>query len=183
MSATMDCDEFSKYFNNAPVFYLEGRRFNVDIFHTSREQTDYLFSAISAVFQIHKTAPPNEDILVFMTGQEEIESTVKTLTEMNKTSTDNLPICVLPLYAALPHSKQLKVFKKTTDGSRKVILSTNIAETSITIQGIKYVLDTGMIKSKFYTPSNNLEILKVHKISKSQAWQRAGRAGNFKIIS
>jgi len=182
MSATMDCDEFSKYFKCAPVFYLEGRRFTVDIFHTAREQTDYLFSAISVVFQIHKVAPVNEDILVFMTGQEEIESTVKTLTEMNKNSAGSLPMHVLPLYAALSHNKQLKVFKKLTDGHRKVIISTNIAETSITIPGIKYVIDTGMIKGKFFTPSNNLEILKVHKISKSQAWQRTGRAGIFNFI-
>ncbi len=179
MSATMDCDEFAKYFNNAPVFYLEGRRFNVDIFHASREQTDYLYSAISVVFQIHKTAPRSEDILVFMTGQEEIESTVKALTDMNKSNPSNLPMHVFPLYAALSHNKQLKVFKKSIDGHRKVIISTNIAETSITIPGIKYVIDTGMIKSKFYTPATNLEMLKVHKISKSQAWQRTGRAGLF----
>lgn len=177
MSATMDCDEFSKYFNNAPVFYLEGRRFGVEIFHAAREQTDYIFSSIACVFQIHRQAPSNEDILVFMTGQEEIESTVKTLTEMSKANTNCAPMHVMPLYAALPHNKQLKVFNKSPDGHRKVILSTNIAETSITIPGIKYVVDTGMIKGKFYTPSNNLEILKVHKISKSQAWQRAGRAG------
>ena len=69
------------------------------------------------------------------------------------------------------------MFEKTAPDCRKVIVSTNIAETSITIKRIKYVIDTGMIKSKLYTPNNNLEILKVHKISKSQAWQRSGRAG------
>ena len=170
MSATMDVDAFSAYFHNAPVLYLEGRQFGVDVFHSALQQTDYLFSAISTVFQIHKNAPTNEDILVFMTGQEEIDSTVKTIAELNKTAFKNAPMLVLPLYAALPSNKQLKVFEASPSGVRKVIISTNIAETSITIKGIKYVVDTGMIKSKLYTPSNNLEILKVHKISKSQAW-------------
>lgn len=181
MSATMDVDEFSVYFNKAPVFYLEGRTFNVDIFHTQHEQTDYVYSAITTVFQIHKQAPVDHDILVFMTGQEEIDSTVRTINQLNKSassqSSDTAAMLVLPLYAALPSNKQLKVFDKAPDGHRKIIVSTNIAETSITIKGIKYVIDTGMIKSKLFTPQNSLEMLKVHKISKSQAWQRSGRAG------
>lgn len=177
MSATMDVDEFSAYFNKAPVIYLEGRLFSVDVFHAHQEQSDYMFSALSTVLQIHKTAPLNEDILVFMTGQEEIESTVKTLNELTKANTKLSPMLVLPLYAALQSNKQLKVFEKAPETHRKVIISTNIAETSITIKGIKFVVDTGMIKGKLYTPSNNLEMLKVHKISKSQAWQRTGRAG------
>ena len=177
MSATMDVDEFSVYFQKAPVIYLEGRQFQVEVFHSVQEQTDYIFSSIATVFQIHKSAPINEDILVFMTGQEEIESTVKTISELNKSNGKLAPMIVLPLYAALPSGKQLKVFEKSPKGCRKVIISTNIAETSITIKGIKYVIDTGMIKGKLYTPQNNIEMLKVHKISKSQAWQRAGRAG------
>lgn len=112
-----------------------------------------------------------------MTGQEEIESTVKTICELNKANMKSLPMIVLPLYSSMPSNKQLKVFEKAPSGHRKIIISTNIAETSITIRGIKYVIDTGMIKSKMYTPGNNLEVLKVHKISKSQAWQRTGRAG------
>lgn len=135
MSATMDVDEFSEYFDKAPVLYLEGRQFRVEVFHSAVEQTDYLFSAISTVFQIHKNAPLTEDILVFMTGQEEIESTVKTLTELNKANLKNLPMLVLPLYAAMPSNKQLKCFEKAPNGYRKVIISTNIAETSITIKG------------------------------------------------
>jgi ATP-dependent RNA helicase DHX33 len=178
MSATMDVDQFSKYFNNAPVLYLEGRQHKVDVFHSSIEQNDYLNSAIQTVFQIHRLAPLNEDILVFLTGQEEIESTCRTINDINKKSLKNtLPMIVLPFYAALPSNKQLKVFEDTGDNCRKVILSTNIAETSLTIPRIKYVVDTGMIKAKIYTPESNLEILKVHKISKSQAWQRTGRAG------
>jgi ATP-dependent RNA helicase DHX33 len=178
MSATMDVDQFSKYFNNAPVLYLEGRQHKVDVFHSSVNQTDYLHSAVQTVFQIHRLAPLNEDILVFLTGQDEIETTCKTINEINQKNLKNtLPMIVLPFYAALPSAKQLKVFEEAPADCRKVILSTNIAETSLTIHRIKYVIDTGMIKAKLYTPENNLEILKVHKISKSQAWQRTGRAG------
>lgn len=174
MSATMDVDVFSKYFNLAPVLYLEGRQYPIDIYHSAQPQNDYLYASIVAVFQIHKLAPIGEDILLFLTGQEEIESTVKTLNELNK---NNRPLLALPLYASLPQAKQLKVFEKAPQGVRKVIVSTNIAETSITIKNIKYVIDSGMIKGKLFNPQSNLEVLKVHKISKSQAWQRSGRAG------
>jgi ATP-dependent RNA helicase DHX33 len=174
MSATMDVDLFSKYFNQAPVLYLEGRQYPIDIYHSAQSQNDYLYASIVAVLQIHKLAPLNEDILLFLTGQEEIESTVKTLNDLNK---NNRPLLALPLYASLPQAKQLKVFEKAPPGVRKVIVSTNIAETSITIKNIKYVIDSGMIKGKLFNSQSNLEVLKVHKISKSQAWQRSGRAG------
>lgn len=163
MSATMDVDEFSSYFNKAPVFYLEGRQHQVDVFHTLHEQTDYVSSALAAVFQLHREAPVEDhDILVFMTGQEEIEAMVRTLNELGKSSKSNGKMLVaLPLYAALPSGKQLKVFEKAPEGYRKVIVATNIAETSITIRGVKYVVDTGMIKGKIYTPQTSLELLKV----------------------
>ena len=136
MSATMDVDEFSAYFNSAPVFYLEGRQFKVDVFHSLQEQTDYIFSSIATIFQIHKTAPVQDhDILVFMTGQDEIESAVRTVSELARTKFKLTPMLVLPLYASLPHAKQLRVFEKAPDGQRKVIISTNVAETSITIKG------------------------------------------------
>jgi ATP-dependent RNA helicase DHX33 len=179
MSATMDVDEFSNYFNKAPVLYLEGRQHSVDVFHSEQEQTDYIFSAITSVFQIHRTAPIDHDILVFMTGQDEIDSVCRTISELSKPNnkTSTTPMYVLPFYASLPSIKQLRVFKPAPEGHRKVIVSTNVAETSVTISGIKYVVDTGMIKCKTYTPQNSLEMLRVTKISKSQAWQRTGRAG------
>jgi ATP-dependent RNA helicase DHX33 len=139
MSATMDVDEFSAYFDKAPVFYLEGRLHTVDVFHAANKQTDYVYAALTSVFQLHRSTPIDHDILVFMTGQEEIDSTVRTLNQFAKTSAANgssAPMMILPLYAALPSGKQLKVFDKAPDGHRKVIISTNIAETSITIKGI-----------------------------------------------
>ncbi|XP_037125710.1 ATP-dependent RNA helicase DHX33 [Syngnathus acus] len=178
MSATMDVDLFSEYFNKSPVLYLEGRQHPIQIFYTKQTQSDYLQAALVTVFQIHQEAPPSHDILVFMTGQEEIEALARTCRDIAKHLPDNCgPMLVLPLYASLPPAQQLRVFQAAPKGCRKVILSTNIAETSVTISGIKYVVDTGMVKAKRFNPESGLEVLAVQRVSKAQAWQRAGRAG------
>ncbi|XP_064629745.1 ATP-dependent RNA helicase DHX33-like [Lineus longissimus] len=178
MSATMDVDHFSHYFNSAPVLYIEGRQFPVEVMYSKEHQSDYLFSALVTVFQIHKEAPAGHDILVFLTGQEEIESMVRCVHDVAKDlNSDAAHIMACPLYAALPAQQQLRVFQETPPGTRKVIISTNIAETSITIHGIKFVVDAGMVKAKSYNPSTGLDLLKVQHVSKAQAWQRTGRAG------
>lgn len=178
MSATMDVDLFSQYFNGAPVLYLEGRQHPIQIFYTKQPQHDYLHAALVSVFQIHQEAPSSQDILVFLTGQEEIEAMSKTCRDIAKHLPDGCPsMLVLPLYASLPYAQQLRVFQGAPKGYRKVIISTNIAETSITISGIKYVVDTGMVKAKKYNPDSGLEVLAVQRVSKTQAWQRTGRAG------
>ncbi|XP_073874475.1 ATP-dependent RNA helicase DHX33 isoform X4 [Macaca fascicularis] len=178
MSATMDVDLFSQYFNGAPVLYLEGRQHPIQVFYTKQPQNDYLHAALVSVFQIHQEAPPSQDILVFLTGQEEIEAMSKTCRDIAKHLPDGCPaLLVLPLYASLPYAQQLRVFQGAPKGYRKVIISTNIAETSITITGIKYVVDTGMVKAKKYNPDSGLEVLAVQRVSKTQAWQRTGRAG------
>ncbi|XP_058854318.1 ATP-dependent RNA helicase DHX33-like isoform X1 [Acipenser ruthenus] len=178
MSATMDVDLFSQYFNNAPVLYLEGRQHPIKIFYTKQPQTDYLQAALISLFQIHQEAPSSHDILVFLTGQEEIEAMARTCRDIAKHLPDSCgQMVVIPLYASLPHTQQLRVFHTAPKGCRKVILSTNIAETSITISGIKFVIDTGMVKAKRYNPDSGLEVLAVQRVSKAQAWQRTGRAG------
>ncbi|CAI9610138.1 unnamed protein product [Staurois parvus] len=178
MSATMDVDLFSEYFNGAPVLYLEGRQHPIQVFYTKQSQSDYLQAALVTIFQIHQEAPASHDILVFLTGQEEIEAMTKTCRDIAKHLPDGCPqMTVMPLYASLPHSQQFRVFQNVPKDHRKVILSTNIAETSITITGIKYVVDTGMVKAKKYNPDSGLEVLAVQRISKAQAWQRTGRAG------
>ncbi|XP_053310932.1 ATP-dependent RNA helicase DHX33 [Spea bombifrons] len=178
MSATMDVDLFSQYFNGAPVLYLEGRQHPIQVFYTKQPQSDYLQAALVTVFQIHQEAPTSHDILVFLTGQEEIEAMTKTCRDIAKHLPDGCShMVVIPLYASLPHSQQMRVFQSAPKDHRKVILSTNIAETSITIPGIKYVVDTGMVKAKKYNPESGLEVLAVQRISKAQAWQRTGRAG------
>ncbi|XP_056451575.1 ATP-dependent RNA helicase DHX33-like [Gadus chalcogrammus] len=178
MSATMDVDLFSDYFNKSPVLYLEGRQHPIQIYYTKQPQSDYLQAALITIFQIHQEAPPSHDILVFMTGQEEIEALARTCRDISKHLPDGCgPMLVIALYASLPPAQQLRVFQPAPKGCRKVILSTNIAETSVTISGIKYVIDTGMVKSKRFNPDSGLEILAVQRVSKAQAWQRAGRAG------
>ncbi|XP_072231119.1 ATP-dependent RNA helicase DHX33 [Leuresthes tenuis] len=178
MSATMDVDLFSEYFNKSPVLYLEGRQHPIQIYYTKQTQSDYLQAALVSIFQIHQEAPQSHDILVFMTGQEEIEALARTCRDIAKHLPDGCgPMVVIPLYASLPPVQQLRVFQPAPKGCRKVILSTNIAETSVTISGIKYVIDTGMVKAKRFSPDSGLEVLAVQRVSKAQAWQRAGRAG------
>ena len=118
------------------------------------------------------------DILVFLTGQDEIESMAKVLMENAKSQPKGSPkLLVCTLYGALAAEQQLEVFNSAPAGYRKVILSTNIAETSLTINGVVYVIDTGMVKQKAFNPRTQLDTLRVRPISRAQANQRTGRAG------
>merc|ERR1712130_1078804 len=112
------------------------------------------------VFQIHKEAPLGQDILVFLTGQEEIESCVKSIRNIASDLPANCPrlLCV-PLYASLPHNQQMKAFNPAPAGVRKIILSTNIAETSVTISGIKFVVDPAMVKAKWHDAAGKIDLL------------------------
>lgn len=178
MSATMDVDHFSKFFNKAPVLYLEGRQFPVQVYYSRQPQSDYVFAAVVALFQIHREEPADQHVLIFLTGQEEIDSVVRTIHEIAKGMVGDVPpLAVSPLYAALPSHLQLRAFNPAPKGTRKVIVATNIAETSITIHGINFVIDTGVVKAKIFTPRSGLDLLKVVKLSKAQALQRSGRAG------
>ncbi|MCL4128157.1 UNVERIFIED_CONTAM: hypothetical protein GTU68_036888 [Idotea baltica] len=179
MSATMDVDHFSSYFNDAPVIYIQGRQHPVEVFSAKKQNSDYTVACMSTMLKIHQEANSEEDILIFLTGQEEIDSAVKLISHIAKDSKlANCPtLKVYPLYAALPQHKQLKVFSPSLPGERKVILSTNIAETSVTIPGIKYVIDSGCAKVRTYNSTSGFDDLKVRKISQAQAWQRTGRAG------
>ncbi|XP_057657152.1 ATP-dependent RNA helicase DHX33 [Diorhabda carinulata] len=178
MSATMDVDHFSRYFNNCQAVYLEGRTFPVNIYYTIKPYDDYQTSCVSTFFKIHKEAPPEHDVLIFLTGQEEIESCAHKIRLLSKDPDVEGPsVRVFTLYAAQPSSQQMNIFQNSPPNTRKVVISTNIAETSITIPGIKYVIDSGMVKARSFHPSTGLELLKVQKISHEQAWQRAGRAG------
>lgn len=121
---------------------------------------------------------PEGDILVFLTGQEEIEMAAHILTNHQLLSAEEQQeIVVCQFFAALPTHRQQRVFEPTPFGKRKVVLSTNIAETSITLPGVRYVVDTGVVKARGYSPRLGLDYLLVQPISKAQARQRAGRAG------
>lgn len=186
MSATLDAEKFQNYFHNAPLLAVPGRTYPVEIYYTREFQRDYLDAAIRTVLQIHATEDEG-DILVFLTGEEEIEDAVKKISIEG----DQLireegcgPLKVYPLYGSLPPQQQQRIFepapKPFTKGGkpgRKIIISTNIAETSLTIDGIVYVVDPGFSKQKVYNPRIRVESLLVSPISKASAQQRAGRAG------
>ncbi|XP_059303682.1 pre-mRNA-splicing factor ATP-dependent RNA helicase DEAH1-like isoform X1 [Lycium ferocissimum] len=178
-SATLDAEKFSDYFDCAPIFKIPGRRFPVEIHYTKAPEADYLDAAVVTALQIHVTQPPGDgDILIFLTGQEEIETAEEIIKHRIKglgTKIAELIIC--PIYANLPTELQAKIFEPTPEGARKVVLATNIAETSLTIDGIKYVIDPGFSKMKSYNPRTGMESLLVTPISKASANQRAGRSG------
>ena len=176
-SATLDAEKFSSFFDDAPIFRIPGRRFPVDIFYTKAPEADYIDACVVTVLQIHLTQPMG-DVLVFLTGQEEIEVCQEQLTERTrKFGTKMKELIILPIYANLPSDLQAKIFEPTPLGARKVVLATNIAETSLTIDGIIYVIDPGFCKQKSYNPRTGMESLVVTPVSKASANQRAGRAG------
>lgn len=147
-SATLDAVKFSEYFCGAPIFTIPGRTFPVEILYTREPETDYLDASLITVMQIHLTEPPG-DILVFLTGQEEIDTACEVLYERMKSLGPEVPeLIILPVYGALPSEMQTKIFDPAPPGSRKVIIATNIAETSLTIDGIYYVVDPGFVKQK-----------------------------------
>ncbi|KAH9480275.1 Pre-mRNA-splicing factor ATP-dependent RNA helicase-like protein cdc28 [Psilocybe cubensis] len=176
-SATMDAEKFSEYFDNAPTFYVPGRQFPVDIHYTPQPEANYLHAAITTVFQIHTTQPKG-DILVFLTGQEEIEACHENLQETARALGNKIKeLIICPIYANLPSEMQAKIFEPTPDGARKVVLATNIAETSITIDGVVFVIDPGFVKQNSYNPRTGMSSLTVVPCSRASANQRAGRAG------
>lgn len=176
-SATLNAKKFSEYFDGAPIYYVPGRRFEVDIHYTKQPEANYLHAAITTVFQIHVTQKTG-DILVFLTGQDEIEMAAENLAETARKMGKKIPeMLICPIYANLPQELQAKIFEPTPKGARKVVLATNIAETSITIDGIVFVIDTGFVKENVYNPKTGMESLVVTPCSRASADQRAGRAG------
>ena len=177
-SATLDAEKFSKYFDDASIFMIPGRMYPVDIYYTKAPEADYVDAAIVTVLQIHISQPLDGDILLFLTGQEEIETAAEILAHRSKVLGNKIPELILcPIYANLPSEQQAKIFDETPKQARKVVLATNIAETSLTINGIKYVIDTGFNKETSFNAKTGMESLMVMPISQAAANQRAGRAG------
>ncbi|XP_064455266.1 ATP-dependent RNA helicase DHX8-like [Ornithodoros turicata] len=175
-SATIDVTKFSNYFLNAPIIKIPGRLFPVEIFYNDDPKPDYYEASIRRVLTIHRTEPRG-DILVFLSGQEEIDNACDEIEHKSRMLPAALEAMVLPLYSALPSNMQAKVFEPTPEGYRKVVVATNVAETSLTIDGVVYVVDSGVVKEKTYDPHTGVESLTVSLISQTQADQRSGRAG------
>lgn len=181
MSATLDPVKFTNFFDNCPALHVPGRMFDVATSHTASAVDDFIEAAADAAMMVHnrKPSPPGE-MLVFMPGSEEIENVVALL---RRRGTD-LPqgskhLQVLPLYASLPPTAQAKIFLPTPENTRRIVVATNIAETSLTIPGIAFVIDSGYKKEKeyIYRASGAIEHLRKMEVSQASAWQRTGRAG------
>ncbi|TDG44900.1 hypothetical protein AWZ03_008708 [Drosophila navojoa] len=176
-SATMDIDHFGRYFNVRGM-YLEGRTHPVRVLHTKEPHEDYIHATLVTLFDIHRHEPINHDVLIFLTGQEEIEALAQQIRQLARINNSGpSDVRVFTLYAQLAQSKQLECFLPVPANTRKIVLATNIAETSITIPGIRCVIDCGYVKEKSFNASSGLDLLKTVRISQAQAWQRSGRAG------
>lgn len=175
MSATLNAERFQEYFEGAPLLDVPGRMFPVEIFYTPEPEKDYLVAAVRTVMQIH-VIEKEGDILLFLTGEEEIEIACREIkNEVDKLGDEVGQMLVVPLYSTLPPAQQQRIFDpappKNRRGvpGRKCVVATNIAETSLTIDGIVYVIDPGFAKQKMYNPRLRVESLLVSPISKASA--------------
>ncbi|CAL5334888.1 unnamed protein product [Camellia sinensis] len=177
MSASYDAQIFSEYFGSAKAVHVQGRQFPVDILYTYHPEIDCIDVALITIFQIHLEEGLS-DILVFLTGQEEIEYVEKLVQEsLRQFLGDNQKLKVLPIFSSLPSEKQIQVFMPPLIGFRKVILAINIVETSVTIPGIKYAIDPGLVKARTYCARIGMKSLIFVPTSKAQALRRSGRVG------
>ena len=173
-SATMNAEKFSDFFGGVPIFKIPGRTFPVDIVFSKTLLTDYVDDAVKQALTIHLENGPG-DILVFMTGQEDIEATCILIAERLKKLDKAPPMLVLPIYSQLSSDVQAKIFEASSQ--RKCIVATNIAETSLTLDGVKFVIDTGFCKLKVYNPKIGMDALQITPVSQANSNQRSGRAG------
>lgn len=193
-SATLDAQSFLSFFTASPdpspslpapaeedatIVSLEGRMYPVDLAYLSAPCTDYVSEAVRTVMRIHLSSTPG-DVLVFLTGREEIDRALDELGEAIPSLPPNPntgKLTLLPLHAGLPPDEQQRVFDQALPGERKVIISTNIAEASVTIDGVRFVVDCGFVKLRSYDPGTSMSRLVLTPTSFASATQRAGRAG------
>ncbi|KAK9464958.1 pre-mRNA-splicing factor ATP-dependent RNA helicase prp16 [Lipomyces arxii] len=175
-SATMNADRFSQFYGNAPQFTIPGRTFPVDVLFSKSPCEDYVDAAVKQILTIHLQQGPG-DILVFMTGQEDIETTCEVTIQRLNQLDDPPKLVVLPIYSQMPADLQTRIFDRAAKDTRKCIVATNIAETSLTVDGIRFVVDTGYSKLKVYNPRMGMDTLQITPISQANANQRSGRAG------
>lgn len=182
-SATIDAEAIQDFFSagdeedRVRVIALDGRTHPVDIQFTQKPVDDYITATVDTVIQIHKHEAIG-DILVFLTGRDDIARCLQLISDYSRTILPTAQaLQPLPLYAGLSPAEQLYVFSPAAENTRKVILSTNVAEASVTIDGIAYVVDCGYVKLRMYDASTNVETLSKQPVSQASAIQRAGRAG------
>ncbi|HCD05071.1 MAG TPA: ATP-dependent RNA helicase HrpA, partial [Methylophaga sp.] len=174
-SATIDTKRFSEHFNNAPVIEVSGRTYPVEIRYRpllsrddDSEDLDFVDGIVQAVDELCRVGPG--DVLIFLSGERDIRDVSEALRKHHPPNTE-----ILPLFARQSASEQNRVFK--TGGPRRIILATNVAETSLTVPGIRYVVDPGLARISRYSVRNKVQRLPIEKISQSSANQRSGRCG------
>ena len=172
MSATLEAEPVAAYLDNCPIIRTEGRTFPIDIRYTPVVRGSEEAAVVDAVTEV-LSAPPGKDILVFLPGAEEIRRVARALEPL--AGPENLAL--IPLHGSLAAEDQDRALKPDPHRRRKIILATNIAETSLTIEGVGVVIDTGLARVAGYDPQRGLDKLEVRRISKASATQRAGRAG------
>ncbi|XP_078150328.1 RNA helicase family protein isoform X1 [Carex rostrata] len=177
-SATLDGVKVSRFFSGCPVLNVPGTLFPVEKLYSRERPTNFLESSLKTALDIHLKEPPG-DVLIFMTGKDDIDKMVSKLEEkiQNLEEGSCLDALVLPLHGSLPPEMQVRVFSQAPPNCRRFIVATNIAETSLTVDGVVYVIDSGYVKQRQYNPSTGMYSLDVVQISRVQAEQRAGRAG------
>ncbi|CAD7701368.1 unnamed protein product [Ostreobium quekettii] len=196
-SATLEAERLAQYFDTrtvrvpgqeiwdykAPVIIsVTGRSYPVQVFYNEHPAANYVEAAVETAVEIHKRNEPG-DILIFMTGEDECEAAVKLLREEARHLAQarlSLKLQPVALYSGLPGYYQMQALQPPQRGHRKVVVATNIAETSVTIEGVVYVIDSCYMKTRCYNPINGLDSLIVTPISKASAAQRAGRAGRVR---
>lgn len=173
-SATIDALRFSQHFDNAPIIEVSGRTYPVEIRYRPINQDDdeMDIEMPEAIANAIDELPTTGDILVFLPGEREIRETAEFLRKSHKDCE------ILPLFARLSNAEQQKIFRPTGE-NRRIILATNVAETSLTVPNIRFVIDTGLARVKRYSPRSKIEELQIEKISQAAARQRAGRCGRI----
>ncbi|WP_411081447.1 ATP-dependent RNA helicase HrpA [Streptomyces sp. cmx-18-6] len=177
-SATIDPERFARHFGEAPIVEVSGRTYPVEVRYrpllegadeeTADSDRDQITAICDAVDELSHEAPG--DVLVFLSGEREIRDTADALGKRNLRHTE-----VLPLYARLSHAEQHRVFQRHT--GRRIVLATNVAETSLTVPGIKYVIDPGNARISRYSHRTKVQRLPIERISQASANQRKGRCG------
>jgi ATP-dependent helicase HrpA len=191
-SATIDPERFSKHFGDAPIIEVSGRTFPVEVRYrpladpddpagasgatgnVRAEPKDQIDGIVEAVEELRREGPGG-DVLVFLAGEREIRDTADALNALPDRPTD--PLDVLPLYARLSAAEQHRVFEPGASNRRRIVLATNVAETSLTVPGIRYVVDPGLARISRYSQRTKVQRLPIEKISQASATQRAGRCG------
>jgi ATP-dependent helicase HrpA len=174
-SATIDPERFSKHFNNAPILMVSGRMYPVEVRYRpppepdeEAESEELLDTIANAVDELSREGPG--DMLIFLSGERDIRETAQALRKRHPLQTE-----ILPLYARLSAQEQMKVFK--SHPGRRIVLATNVAETSLTVPGIRFVIDPGLARISRYSPRTKVQRLPIEKISRASADQRKGRCG------